>query len=301
MPSGSRRGSGGSHFGSSSRSSGGGSSSSLGGGSSWRGGMYVHVHTRGGFLSPFIAFGFFFLIIAFVMLSFSGNKDYLLENKQFIESDYAYYQKIITDSKTDTDKQITATVKDVLYNEDIDGWYITYWFEMGGKTFGYNSYDEHYTFCIYKEDPSIHEDPIGNGDPDNLYPIQNGDPFPIAVNTTNAYATVRSVNMDYEYTTLDNDIEYVQICNKINAPNTQIPVGIGALIISISIFIIGIVLAIRRSKKQKAEEIANSGKPTVETSATVFASERENQCEYCGCIIKAGETTCKQCGAARKK
>ncbi|MBQ9792672.1 MAG: hypothetical protein IJW32_02860 [Clostridia bacterium] len=308
MPSGSRSGGGGSHFGSSSRSSGGSSRSSWGGGgSSWgsgrhhhHGGRHVHIYGGGGFISPFIAFGFFFLIIALVMLCFPANKDYLKEQKQMIEADYTYYQTLITNAEENPDLLIEdAIVRDVLYNEDIGGWYITYQFSMGGRTFGLN--DDHYTFCIYKYDPATHDDPIGNGDPKGLYPIDSGDIFPIAVNTNNAYTQVRSVNMDYADTELEHDFEYVDICNRINAPNTQLPVGIGALVISISIFTIGIVLAVKRSKKQKAEEIANSGKPTAAGSATVFMNEKENKCDYCGCIIKAGETTCKRCGAARKK
>ena len=195
MPSGSRSGSGGSHFGSSSRSSGGSSRSSWsGGGSSWGGrhhhhGTHVHIHGRGGFWSPFIAFAIFFFVLAAAMFSMYGS---MQEKKAFVESDYTFYQKIITDSKSDPEKQITAIVKDVLYNENIDGWYITYWFEIDGKKFGYTDRedDQHYTFCIYKEDPSVSEDPMGIGK-DNygayvgLYPIQNGDNFPIAVNTTN--------------------------------------------------------------------------------------------------------------------
>lgn len=308
MPSGSRSGGGGSHFGSSSRSSGGSSRSSWGGGgSSWGGGRHyhrgthVHIHGRGGFLSPFIAFGVFFLFIALVMLCFPANKDYLKEQKQMIESDYAYYQTLITNAKEDPNLLIEdAIVRDVLYNEDIGGWYITYQFSMGGRTFGLN--DDHYTFCIYKYDPATHDDPIGNGDPDGLYPIDSGDIFPIAVNTTNAYTNVRSVNMDYEHTELEHDFEYVKICNNINAPNTQLPVGIGALVISISIITLGIVLAVRRSKKQKAEEIANSGNPAAAAGTiTNIEKTQENKCDYCGCIIKAGETTCKRCGAARKK
>ena len=306
MPSGHRSGSGGSHFGSSSRSSGGSSHSSFGGGSSWSGGRHrhyrgghVHIYGRGSFLSPFIVFGVFFLIVALLMFCIPTNKEALLEDKKFVESDYTYYQTIISNAKENSDLQLTATVKDVLYNYEIGGWYISYWFVLDGKTFGYSSLDEHYTFCIYKEDPSVHEDPIGNGDPYNIYPIQNGEEFPIAVNTTNKNATVRSVNMDYEHTTLDNDLEYLKICQRINVPATEIPTGIGALLLSIFIFTLGIVLAIKRNKKQRAQELANSGNAS--TVDTTFVNEKENKCDYCGSIIKSGETMCRRCGAARKK
>lgn len=302
MPSGSRSGGGGSHFGSSSRSSGGGSHSSWGGGgSSWGGrhhhhGTHVHIHGRGGFWSPFIAFAIFFFVLAAAMFSMYGS---IKEDKEFVQSDYAYYQKIITEAKSDTNKQITAQVKDVLYNENIGAWYITYQFEIDGKGFGYYSGDEHYTFCIYKEDPSVHDDPIGNGDPYDLYPIQNGEDFPIAVNTTNKNSTVRSVNMDYEHTTLENDFEYKKICNNLKS---DIGVGIGALAISVSLIIIPIVITVKKNKKQKAEEVANSGNPAAAAGTiTNIEKTQENKCEYCGCIIKAGDTTCKRCGAARKR
>ena len=310
MPSGSRsRSGGGGHFGSSSRSSGGSSRSSWSsGGSSWGGrhhhhhhGTHVHIHGRGGFLAPFIAISLFLIFVSIMLLAFPVDVEALERKKKLMEADYTYYQGLVANAKEDSSLRRDAQVKDVWYDEDIDAWYITYWFEMNGKTYGLLDEDEHYTFYIYKYDPSVHEDPIGNGDPYDLYPIDSGDTFPIAVNTTTG-VSVDSVNMDYEYTTLEHDYEYKILCNRINHPNDNLIVGAVMLGIGVTVITIGIVLAVRRSKKQKAEEIANSGNPAAAAAATsTTTSVQENKCDYCGCIIKYGETTCKRCGAARKK
>lgn len=307
MPSGSRsRSGGGGHFGSSSRSSS-SRSSWGGGGSSWgRGprhyhhGTHVHVHSRGSFLAPFIAFAMFFIFIGIMCFAFPVDIEALKRKKGLIEADFAYYQKLVTDAKEDSSLQINAKVKDVWYDEDYDAYYITYWFTIGTKTYGLADNDEHYTFHIYKHDPSTHSDPIGNGDPYDLYPIDSGDTFPIAINTRDTNSSVDSVNMDYEHTTLEHDYQYKDLCGRINNPHHQTIVGVVATCIGVTIITIGIVLAVKRAKNQKAEEIANSGNPAA-AAAGVAPTPKENKCDYCGCVIKAGETSCRRCGAARKR
>lgn len=288
-----RRGGGG---GGRSHSSGGGGRSHSSGGSwgrshsSWGGSSHHHHHYYGGSggyysssgpagFSVCVFFAVFAIIIAITMFIGLMNTN---QDLRWIEQDYKYYQSMIEDAKEDESLQVNARIDTILYNADYGKYYISYSYWVHFKNGG-SSYKSQETFCIYDDDVF---DKYNEGD--NNYKIaisQNQD----------RYLEVDSINMDYEFTTLEDDGEYV----KAQGSKTLFTcLGIAAVVVAISLFILNAVLANKKAKKTAESEQQITSETTMLGGTST--AKAEYKCKYCGCVLKEGEITCSKCGAPRK-
>lgn len=288
-----RRGGGGGR----SHSSGGGGRSHSSGGSwgrshssSWGRSSHHHHHYYGGGggyysssgpagFSVCVFFAVFAIIVAFTMFIGLANVN---QDLRYIQEDYNYYQSMIDNAKEDTSLQVNAKIDDILYNADYNKYYIQYSFQLTFKTGGSCRYTYQETFCIYN---------------DNVFETYEiGDDYLIAVSqNTDRWRGVDSINMDYEFTTLEDDGEYV----KAQGNKTLFTcLGIAAVAVAISLFILNAVLAKKKAKKTAESEQQIT--PDTTMLGGTSATKTEYKCKYCGCILKEGEITCSKCGAPRK-
>lgn len=288
-----RRGGGGGR----SHSSGGGGRSHSSGGSwgrshsSWGGSSHHHHHyygSGGGYYSSSgpagfsvcVFFAVFAIIIAFTMFIGLANVN---QDLRYIKEDYNYYQAMIDSAKEDTSLQVNAKIDDILYNANYNKYYIQYSFQVKFKDNSIRNYTYQETFCIYGDDV--------------FEKFRVGDNYLIAISqNTDRWRNVDSINMDYEFTTLEDDGEYV----KAQGNKTLFTcLGIAAVVVAISLFILNAVLANKKAKKTAESEKQITSDTTVLGSSTT-TTKTEYKCKYCGCVVKEGEITCSKCGAPRK-
>jgi hypothetical protein len=225
--SGSRGGGGGSHFG-------GGSSSGSSGGGRWHGrphGRHVSIVFFGRRVSSaFVALAVFALFLAIVCtLGVSGDKSYL----QQIESDYMYYQDMIDDAYDkqilgDSSYLVDGVIISKFQSDTCDKWYVTYYFldKDGEKVDGY-------TYSIYTWNQVKDMDP--------------GDIIKLAVDSNPITQDTDSINVDYKYTTLEDDGEYAQLLKKRKIMKTA---AISLYIVAGALFISSII---KGSKKEDSD------------------------------------------------
>lgn len=292
MPSGSHRGSRGSHSSGGSRSSssfggsrGSHSRSSFGyGGPSrsvyhshhyhrpirfrWRGHYYVYSDG----MTAGVALMLFALICSFFfMMIFSSNVNMIKNNINLIEEEYYYYQDIISYAEANRDKGyvVEGKILDKFYNEDADRWYITYVVDLPNT----NNDLEGYSYSCYTLEETRN--------------FRRGDTIEIAVDSIPVNKDTDSINLDYKNTTLNDDGEY--LVAKSNLTKARLRKGI-----AIAIFV-GLILLMLFVlwKKKKPEEVEKKEESKVESDSSV--------CAYCGASYSKTRSKCPSCGASLRK
>ena len=278
MPSG-RGGGGGSHFGGG--SSGGGSH--FGGSSSSRGyhrtrpmrfhfGRRVYVISSGKSTLLYIFTGLIiFMYFVGIALMCSNYKSQLRK----IEADYNYYQDMVRYAEIHTSYQKEGRITQVSYNPKYDRYYYNYTiYTTMGLINGY-------TFCVYTEE--------------DLKDIKVGTivMFAMSDNGSNANPYTDSVPMDYIYTTLEDDGEYLYFIKQAKTNKTA-----GIVITCIATALLGTtIFLIFKFKKLEGE---NSSETQIETP-TSSPKEETSYCSYCGAVLSSKNGSCPSCGARVRK
>ena len=210
---------------------------------------------------------FILVLIAFFIALFCGiSISNAKENIEFIKSDYSYYQNFI--DRAEANGYIEdATITDIIYNEDANRYYFTYEIR-----YGYDNILEGYTFSVYTESE------ISN--------FKIGQIIKVAVESNDINQFTDSIPLDYKDMPIENDGEYSkEVRSKL----------INTIILStglIVIFVLIVIIAIKKSETQKVEENAGSNVNNNKTEKTV--------CEYCGSTISKQDDKCPNCGASTR-
>lgn len=277
MPSGTGRGSSGSHSGGGSRSSGGSHFRNSGSRSSYRS-HYGHHHpmivtwnNRHYELPPKVSgiFGFltFILFVVIAVFIFSIASIIPDQNRRIdkIHSDYIYYQNMITFAETQPGYIRDATVVGKNYNFDCKKWYLEYEIETD-----LGSILEGYTYSMYTFDE------IGE--------FRIGQKIKCAVNTNPVTLNTDSINMDYKNTSLSDDGEYVTAkALKQSWTTAAIILALGAVTLIIIMSTI----------------VKKSIKNTYETKSSTIDIQ-VSICQYCGTKNTDNAHNCPNCGAKLK-
>lgn len=210
-----------------------------------------------------VLFLFIFFAIMGLTFLFDGKADIKVS-----KVDREYYLQMIEYAEEHPEFQKEGVVTGRFYNDDADKWYFEYAIDYVG-TDGLIHELKGYTFSVYTF-AEISE-------------VVVGDRLIFAVNNKDVNELTDSINMDYKDIPLSADGTYV-------SAKTTVKVGIGCLIASCIILVIGIFAIAKTCKKELVEV------------ATTKSSEKDkiNSCEYCGRIFKDNETYCSSCGAARR-
>ena len=282
MPSGSHRGSRGSH--SSGGSRGGSFSSRSYGGSSSRhhGGIFVyhgrprrfrfgrHYYIYTGrsqsVLSLFVFLVFFLFIgIFFTSIIATSTKQEIA----LIEEDYAYYQDMIDYAKDHEDEGyiVDATVTGKFYHADSERYHIEYRIRTT-----YGGYLDGYTYASYTVEEAAN------------YRINSI--IKVAVDSVPITILTDSINMDYENMPLERDGEYLSASKTYKTTNI-----IRWVLVAIVILMIVILIWYGYKKKELADE--NEKKEENEK----IQESTTTQCRYCGSTLDKTDKKCPNCGA----
>lgn len=295
MPSGSRAGSSGSHFGSSSGShfrgsSRGGSSSHSHDGP----GMRMGPHHHGGGIT-FVGFfkhgiyttigvcAFLFVVMIAVCLGCRSSVVGYQQKINVIKADHSEYIKMIERAEKNPEYQTTAYVTGRRLGKG-DKWFVDY--EIRFTANGKNEVLNGYTYPIYSFD-EIDEFTVG-------------DEIIVALNCKNTEinGSTDSVNMDYKNYGYKADGEYIYYRGNIR--NLNIIIAVIAVALS-SIIVICIVCAIVSAKRKKNQEtvseVNSNPTTTTSTSSNSTSANSTNICPYCGSKIPEGSSKCPGCGA----
>lgn len=278
MPSGSHSGSFGSH--SSGGSSFGGSHHS--GGSHSSGGGFGTIFFFGSRSYNFknkwavilIFAAFFLLIVAFSLVASAASAKELIQKT---ETDYDYYQNMITFAEKNEDYLVTGKVKDKFFNQSAGKWFVTYIF----KTTDGTEWVEGYTFSVYSANEA--------------YNFIIGQDIELAVNSNPITKDTDSIPMDYKNMSLEKDGEYT------NAKSQLVRSRIGYVLCfasSIGLIALTVVLEIKKTKEQKLEKEAERQHELDMEAAKQNA--KTHICPYCGSKMPAEMHTCPNCGANLK-
>ena len=294
MPSGSHRSSGGSHSsGGSSRSSSSSSRSSSSYSSYSR--RYSNSHTgwhhehyHGGVVINGIHAGPIGTIIFYVLflIFFSGAwtaGGFIMgsvrkANIEKAKQDYTYYQNMIEfaeyqrDVNNDDSYIITGIVTGKFLSEYENKWYLEYSFTSNN---GYSTY--------FGETRVIYDfNDIKNIIP-NVTTIELAADSPIITSTTD------TVNIDYKYTTLEDDGYYIEAKKEMIVPLVVcFVVGFG----SAALFIFLIIKEVKKLKARTPQESSNG------TAVPELNTEyKKSYCVYCGSEIAENKRKCSNCGA----
>ena len=277
MPSGTGRGSSGSHSGGS-RSSGGSHFSSSSNRSSFRShhghhhSMVVTWNNRHYELPPKVSgiFGvltfILFIIIAVLITSIASILPDQNRRIDKIQSDYIYYQNMITFAESQPGYIRDATIVRMNYNFDCKKWYLEYEIktDLGDTLRGY-------TYSMYTFD--------------DLKEFRAGQTIKCAVNTNPVTLNTDSINLDYKNTSLSDDGEYV------TAQALKQGWTTATIILTLSAVAMIIIMSIivKKSIKNTHETESNT------INIHVFV------CPYCGTKNTNNERNCPNCGAKFKK
>ena len=284
MPSGSHRTSGGSHSSGGSFSS---SRSSSSGGSGSFGRNYhrgPRVYVNGIPMGPVgsLVMYFVFLFIFMPAFTFAGIMMLNINKKELaeVEQDYIYYQDMIDFAKENnsptTKYIITGTITGKFASEYEGKWYLEYSFKSSyGSTAFYGE-----THAIYDYE-----------DVKNIVP--NVTTIQLAADSYIITSSTDTVNMDYEYTTLEDDGYYLSLKNGSNKlfAILFICVGLGCG----ALFIYLIVKGFKNIKKPNTEETEIPSYNKIEPEI----KEKPSYCNYCGAVVPVGRSRCPSCGAKK--
>lgn len=213
----------------------------------------------------------FFLPIMFFVAFFSGA--FLLTGiteKNNIEKEYVYYNKMITKAEKDSRYIIDAEVTGTYYDMNCGKWYYTYEFEMDNGLFS-----DGYVFPVY--------------DDQQIEAFEEGQIIKIAVDDLNLDIYTDSVPMDFKNISIDQDGDY-QIAKR------HFNIGITVLCICGAGFIILTIVSNKIMKKHKQEVTE-----TTDGSVELVAQKPMRYCEYCGSRLADNQTSCSSCGAKSTK
>ena len=298
MPSGSHRGSRGSHSSGGSRSSSsfggsrGGShrssfSSSSSRRSSYGGGYYSGPHHHRPFRVRWggryyvysdgatvgIAVLVFAIIFAFIFMRVGAiDVNYYKQELTKIEEDYDYYQDMIQYAENNRDRGyiVEGEVVDKFYNEDAGKYYIVYKVDVPDSMFDLQGY----TYSVYTLEETSN--------------FRRGESIEIAVDTVPVTSQTDSINVDYKNTTLEDDGEYVITKNNLTKARLQ-------KWISVVVFIGLIVLLVYITWKKKKPEESSEKKEEAKVESTTY------KCAYCGSTYSKTRAKCPSCGASLRK
>lgn len=283
MPSGSRGGGGGSHSG-----------GSRGGGSHFGGGSRRSSHVRtvrngrtvvylgSGTSRRYMSSGMYNLmsfltsivmIALFLGFSFVMGISNASEQIKTIEEDYAYYQNmiIVAENKANSNIEgyiVYGTVTGV-YLKSKDKYYLTYSFVADSGETVKNGY----TFSTYEFE-----------DVNNI--VVGVTEIKLALEYAPSDVLTDSIDYDYKFTTLEDDIEYVEaVDSKSKLTTYSIIAGVATTAILVAV----IVIKTKGSKKEENEAASNQ-----EVKQQV---PKKNHCKYCGSVVLDGKTSCDNCGA----
>ena len=276
MPSGSGgHGGGGSHFG------GGGGSHFGGGGRGGSGGSrpprpiyfgfggtryYVPLKKSNAIRSFFVLAIFFVVVAAVLMLGgFAPNNDL-----KKITADRQRYIEMINRAEKDSSYVREGTITGTFYNSDCGKWYFTYVIPTDG---GYGDL-EGYSYSIY--------------DANEIKNFVPGETLEFAVGFTPVTLSTDSIDMGYKNKPLTDDGEYIDLIKE--RRNLRLFAAL-AVLAALSLGILGAVLLFKNLRKKET-----AGETTEEENGIPI-----RRCEYCGSILKDGETKCPNCGASLKK
>lgn len=276
MPSGSGgHGGGGSHFG------GGGGSHFGGGGRGGSGGSrpprpiyfgfggtryYVPLKKSNAIRSFFVLAIFFVVVAAVLMLGgFAPNNDL-----KKITADRQRYIEMINRAEKDSSYVREGTITGTFYNSDCGKWYFTYVIPTDG---GYGDL-EGYSYSIY--------------DANEIKNFVPGETLEFAVGFTPVTLSTDSIDMGYKNKPLTDDGEYIDLIKE--RRNLRLFAAL-AVLAALSLGILGAVLLFKNLRKKET-----AGETTEEENGIPI-----RRCEYCGSILKDGETKCPNCGASIRK
>lgn len=276
MPSGSGgHGGGGSHFG------GGGGSHFGGGGRGGSGGSrpprpiyfgfggtryYVPLKKSNAIRSFFVLAIFFVVVAAVLMLGgFAPNNDL-----KKITADRQRYIEMINRAEKDSSYVREGTITGTFYNSDCGKWYFTYVIPTDG---GYGDL-EGYSYSIY--------------DANEIKNFVPGETLEFAVGFTPVTPSTDSIDMGYKNKPLTDDGEYIDLIKE--RRNLRLFAAL-AVLAALSLGILGAVLLFKNLRKKET-----AGETTEDENGIPI-----RRCEYCGSILKDGETKCPNCGASIRK
>lgn len=307
MPSGSRGGGGGSHFGGGHSSfSGGGShfggsrSSYSGGGSHFGGGPRgprgprgpIFIHWGRHYYS--ISYGKNFLVIFLLVISIitgiagagliaSNYEDELYT----ICQDYKYYHQMVEYAESHSNHQTTATITSI--HKSFSGkYYYNYKFKKSPSS-TYSLYIDGYTYCLYTDGDLTNET------------IAVGKEITIAISddVNNITFDCDSVPMDIVNFSSTDDGEY-QMYDRLARENKR--GGMVTLIVAVILLGTTITLYIVFLKKTDKDEYEKSKAGTdTSSSINVDTKPKSKYCSYCGSILDSNATSCPSCGAKISK
>lgn len=276
MPSGSGgHGGGGSHFG------GGGGSHFGGGGRGGSGGSrpprpiyfgfggtryYVPLKKSNAIRSFFVLAIFFVVVAAVLMLGgFAPNNDL-----KKITADRQRYIEMINRAEKDSSYVREGTITGTFYNSDCGKWYFTYVIPTDGG----DGDLEGYSYSIY--------------DANEIKNFVPGETLEFAVGFTPVTPSTDSIDMGYKNKPLTDDGEYIDLIKE--RRNLRLFAAL-AVLAALSLGILGAVLLFKNLRKKET-----SGETTEDENGIPI-----RRCEYCGSILKDGETKCPNCGASVRK
>lgn len=276
MPSGSGgHGGGGSHFG------GGGGSHFGGGGRGGSGGgrpprpiyfgfggtrYYVPLKKSNAIRSFFVLAIFFVVVAAVLMLGgFAPNNDL-----KKITADRQRYIEMINRAEKDSSYVREGTITGTFYNSDCGKWYFTYVIPTDD---GYGDL-EGYSYSIY--------------DANEIKNFVPGETLEFAVGFTPVTPSTDSIDMGYKNKPLTDDGEYIDLIKE--RRNLRLFAAL-AVLAALSLGILGAVLLFKNLRKKET-----AGETTEYKNGLPI-----HRCEYCGSILKDGETKCPNCGASVRK
>ena len=277
MPSGSHRGSRGSHRSggsrrSSSRSSSFRGSSNRGSGihRSHHGGHLVVLGKTYTFSKPIgniisvLMMGAFFAF--FIMIASFANIPTKQQFLNVIKEDYSYYQGIISLGHT-----TSAEVTDMFYNSEADKYYIEYKIDIPNTSFDL----EGYSYSVYTQSEALE--------------YLNRGTIQIALNkpVSEIDSNTDSIPTDYLNMPLERDGEYIMAVKSLSQSKIF---GFGGLAVFVCVIASIVIVTIKLGKKEETEQ--QTTEASSETSLPQF-----KECSYCGSNLSINETTCPSCGS----
>src|SRR5574344_393036 len=202
-----------------------------------------------------------FLLFIFFVLSFVALPS-MNRTLKGIEQDRVYYLNMIANAEEHSEYMTTATVTNVLYNEDYGKYYFEYTFtNQSGSIAGYS-------YCMYSQ---------------KLDAPQFGTSVQLAIDSVTSNQA-DSIPTDYKNFSLEDDGQYSSGKSYITTA-TIIDVMLG---VGIVISIVAIVSNVLSSKKMKTEELTEQMKNK--------DNKEDRYCQYCGYKYSETDTKCPCCG-----
>ena len=268
MPSGSGgHGGGGSHFGGGGRGGSGGSRPPRPIYFGFGGTRYYVPLKKSNAIRSFFVLAIFFVVVAAVLMlgGFAPNNDL-----KKITADRQRYIEMINRAEKDSSYVREGTITGTFYNSDCGKWYFTYVIPTDG---GYGDL-EGYSYSIY--------------DGNEIKNFVPGKTLEFAVGFTPVTFSTDSIDMGYKNKPLSDDGEYISIVKE--RRNLRLFAAL-AVLAALSLGILGAVLLLRNLRKKETV-----GETTEDENGIPI-----RRCEYCGSILKDGETKCPNCGASVRK